>query len=267
MSWKASLPYVVLALVAGAAWLGYAHGSEIMRRIRFGTDFTPEVRAALAKADEAAKEAQVHAASALRNQALAREAAQGARAAAEKARNHVAGYASQSPIQLRGATVYTYEGQIDRANSPDGLQIVRFADGSVYEGAWKQGLPEGYGIMTYSGQRVHAGQWKAGVNLGDGITLSNGLSWEGQLMEGDDLASVYWGVLTCDASETCHTRAGAFKLAAGAAFGLDGPGVVVMKDGRQLKGIWKNGVQEGYGAVLDAKGGMLEQGNFHNGQL
>jgi hypothetical protein len=261
------LPFAFLALIIGTAWLGYAHGLEIWRRIRFGAGLSPEVRAIVEKADEAARQAEIHASAARGNLALANEAAAGARDAAAKAEQGVKGYGMQAPLKDQGRAKFAYVGQVGNKGVPEGLEVVNFDDGSRYEGGWKDGVPEGYGVMTYSGQRVHAGQWKGGVNLGDGSTVASGLSWEGQLMEESGLGGIYWGVLTCSAGETCRTRAGAFKLAPGADFSLDGPGVVVMKDGRQLKGMWKNGVREGYGAVLDEKGEMLEQGSYSNGVL
>jgi hypothetical protein len=265
--WKSLLPYGVLALIIGVVWLGYAHGTEIMRFVRFGGSLTPEVKTAIAAADEAARQAQIHASAARRNQALADQAVAGARDASAKAEQGVKGYAMQAPLKDQGRAKFAYVGQVSSKGEPEGLEVVNFDDGSRYEGGWKAGVPEGYGVMTYAGPNVHAGEWKAGVNLGDGRTLANGLTWEGQLMETSDLSHTYWGMLTCSANEACRTRTGSFKLTAGAGFGLDGPGVVVMKDGRQLKGMWKNGELEGYGAVLDAKGVMLEQGKYQNGTL
>ena len=238
-----------------------------MRRLRFGTTLTPEVQAAILQADAAAKQGQAHASEALRNQALAREAVAGARDAVQKARAKVRGYASQAPQKQQGGTVFAYEGQTNRDGAPEGLEVVNFGGGNSYEGEWKGGVPEGYGIMTYSGGRVHAGKWEKGVNVGDGITTAGGLTWEGELFDTVNLKSVYWGVLFCDASEACLYRAGPFEISTGAGFNLNGSGVVMMRNGQQIKGFWKHGVQDGEGAQLDAKGGMQAQGNYRNGQL
>ncbi|HWY61790.1 MAG TPA: hypothetical protein VNW15_07810 [Rhizomicrobium sp.] len=267
LSWKYWVQFSVLALAVAAGWLEYEQGPELVRRFQFGTTPTPEVQAAMVQADAAAKQAEIHASRALRNQALAREAAAGARDAAQKARKGVRGYASQSPIKEQGATLYGYEGQVDRNGSPEGLQVVNFGEGASYEGGWKQGVPEGYGVMTYSGGRVHTGKWVHGVNVGDGITVTAGVSWEGELVGSGSLGGGYWGVLLCDAGEACQSQAGLFEITASGEFNLNGASVVAMRDGRQLKGIWQHGVRAGYGVVLDARGGMLEQGNYRNGRL
>ncbi len=257
----------IWALAVAAGWLEYEHGPEIARRLRFGAALTPQVQAAITQADAAARQAQAHASEALRNLAAARQAAAGARDAAQKAMMGVRGYASQSPINDHGVKLFGYEGQVNRNGGPEGFQVVNFGAGARYEGGWKQALPEGYGVMTYSGGRVHAGKWEHGVNVGDGITVTAGVTWEGELFGANSSDTSYWGVLMCDAAEACRYRAGQFEISSLGAIDLNGPGVVAMRDGRQLKGNWQHDVQEGYGAELDAKGSMLKQGNYHNGQL
>jgi hypothetical protein len=121
--------------------------------------------------------------------------------------------------------------------------------------------------MTYSGGRIHSGLWEQGINVSEGITVTGGVTWQGQLPGSGDTRTIFWGVLYCAASETCLNRAGSFEITAGGQFILQGPGVVMMRDGRQRKGNWRDDAQEGYGAMLDAKGGMLEQGNYRNGAL
>lgn len=267
ISWKESWQFLILALAIGAAWLLYAHGPEVVRLLRFGATPTPEVQAVIREADEAAKQAQAHAAEALRNQALAQEAAAGARDAVQKARTGLRGYKSQSSIRNQGETFFGYEGQVNENGSPEGLEVVRFDLDSRYEGDWKGGIPEGYGIMTYSGGRIHAGKWEHGVNVGDGITVTAGATWEGELIGSAPGRHGYRGVLLCAPSEACRSQAGFFEITAAGVFDLNGPGIVVMRDGRQLKSTWQHAVREGYGVVLDAKGGLLEQGNYRNGRL
>jgi hypothetical protein len=268
LSWKDFIfGLSVLAITVGGAWLEYAHGPELVRRLRFGATLRPEIRAVVAQAEANAKMAEAHAAEGERNLARAHEAALGARDAVEKARKHMPRYASQSPMTLRGETVFAYEGQISRNGSPEGLQVVMFDDGSRYEGGWKGGVPEGYGVMTYIGSRVHAGKWEQGVNAGDGVTVTRGVTWEGELLGSGELKSAYWGVLLCEASETCASRSGPFEIASGGEFNLNGPGIVTMRDGRRLTGTWQHGLRQGYGAVLDANGGMLEQGSYRNDLL
>jgi hypothetical protein len=263
MVWKVLQVLVVIA-IAGMSWLEYEHGDALARWIRFGSSLKPEVAAAIAQADAGAKEAQVHAGAARKNLALARDAQVKAEDAMAKARAGLHGYSRQSPRKEFGATVYGYEGQVDADGEPSGYEVVNMSEGARYEGGWKAG-EEGYGVETLSGGRVHAGQWEKGVNVGDGITVINGVTWQGELIGAGPAKAHYWGVLLCAADDTCLTRAGSFTLAGGA-IQLDGPGVVTMRDGSLLKGNWTRDVRQGLGADLDSHGGMLAQGNYHDGQ-
>ena len=257
----------VIALAAAAGWLAFAHGSELVRRARFGSVPTQGVAGVINQAEAAAGEAKAHAAQALRNQALAQDAAKAARDAAEKARQHVPGYASQAPMKQNGATVFAYEGQVAKSGVPEGLEVVNFGGGTVYEGGWKDDLPDGYGVVSFSGGRIHAGKWDKGVNVGQAVTITGDVTWQGDVPGGARNDPALWGVLLCAPDDICVSRSGPFEVAANGVFNLNGPAVVVMRDGRQIKAIWRHGVQQGYGAVLDAKGGLLEQGDYHNGQL
>ena len=257
----------LLVLLVAGGWLIYEHGSEISRRIRFGAELTPQVRASIAAADAEAGKAQAHAAEALRNRQLAQNAAAAARDAAQKSGAGVHGYASKVPFQERGATLYGYQGQVAPNGATQGLEVVNYGQDNKYEGEWKEGAPDGYGVMTNIGGRIHAGHWVAGTNVGDGFAVNSGMTWEGQLFGDGSSNNGYLGVLICEAGDICRSRAGHFEITSGGRINLDGPGVVVMRDGRLMKGLWSHGEQNGYGAILDAKGVMLEQGNYHNGQL
>jgi antitoxin component YwqK of YwqJK toxin-antitoxin module len=43
--------------------------------------------------------------------------------------------------------------------------------------------------------------------------------------------------------------------------------VVYRRDGNVRVGQWKNGIMNGYGALLDANGRILEQGQYVNDRL
>ena len=56
-------------------------------------------------------------------------------------------------------------------------------------------------------------------------------------------------MLLCAPDDICVSRAGPFEVAANGVLNLNGPAVVILRDGRQIKAIWSHGVQQGYGAV------------------
>jgi hypothetical protein len=129
--WK-FLQFAFLVMAVGLAWVEYAHGPELLRWLRFGSALRPDVVAAIAQADAAARQARVHADGALRNQALADQAAAKAREAMAKAARHLAGYGAQSPMIVNGVRVFGYAGEVNRDGAQQGLEVVNFGDGSRY---------------------------------------------------------------------------------------------------------------------------------------
>ena len=57
-----------------------------------------------------------------------------------------------------------YEGQFIKGK-PDGKGIYKWADGTSYEGQWKDGMREGRGKMIYNDSTVN-GYWKEGKYIG-----------------------------------------------------------------------------------------------------
>jgi len=52
--------------------------------------------------------------------------------------------------------------------------IMKYANGDVYEGEWKNGKKEGQGVMTYANGNVYDGHWKNGKKEGEGIFYKQG---------------------------------------------------------------------------------------------
>jgi hypothetical protein len=119
--------------------------------------------------------------------------------------------------------------------------------------------------MSYGDGRVHAGKWTAGANIGDRVTANGGVTWQGEIFSSDK--NTLLGVIICAADEHCRDKVGSFVIGAGSVPTLSGPGVEHLKDGRTIKGNWKNDLQDGYGAELDAAGHIVEQGLYHEGSL
>ena len=66
-----------------------------------------------------------------------------------------------------------------------GIGKYTWADGSLYEGEWEDGLRHGQGIMTETDGRSYSGQWQRDKKHGYGIyKRPSGAVYEGQ-WEGD----------------------------------------------------------------------------------
>ena len=66
---------------------------------------------------------------------------------------------------------------------PQGVQI--YADGSKYEGEWREGLKHGEGIFTWNDGRSYVGEYKNDKKHGRGTyTWTNGCEYSGQWRNG-----------------------------------------------------------------------------------
>ena len=91
------------------------------------------------------------------------------------------------------------------------------------------------------------------------VTYANGARYAGGTRGGHRNGA---GVFTGTPSLPFRERAGEF-----AADQMSGYGVVYRNDGRVRLGQWKGGQAEGYGAVYDAKGKLVEQGQYSGDKL
>ena len=48
---------------------------------------------------------------------------------------------------------------------------MRYHNGNVYVGEWKQGLKDGFGSMTYENGSKYVGEWRNGKKHGQEITF------------------------------------------------------------------------------------------------
>ncbi|EOD21026.1 hypothetical protein EMIHUDRAFT_354984 [Emiliania huxleyi CCMP1516] len=104
-----------------------------------------------------------------------------------------------------------YEGDRDPTGQPEGSGKMRWADGGVYEGAWKAGLPEGYGTERYPDGGMYEGQWKAGKEEGLGTRRhANGDVYRAVFREGQPVEGVKW---SADGQEAWQLREGGEVLA------------------------------------------------------
>ena len=106
------------------------------------------------------------------------------------------------------ACVLFVPGLCGAQNIKDGYGKRTLADGSVYEGQFKDGDFEGKGTLTYPNGQQYTGEFKFGLFDGEGVLVySDGSKYEGQFREG----------------------------------ALNGQGTITYADGTQYKGSFKDG--------------------------
>ena len=87
--------------------------------------------------------------------------------------------------QMHGRGVYRYaDGTVYEGDFKDGKKhgrgVYRFANGSVYEGDWKDGKEHGQGVCRYADGAVYEGNWKDSNMYGRGVLrYANGVMYEG----------------------------------------------------------------------------------------
>lgn len=115
-----------------------------------------------------------------------------------------------------------------------GKALVRFSDGTIFEGDIKAASPKlsGSGKLTYPNGDFYAGTLADGKREGKGIWVINGVG-------------IYEGEFSCDLAH--------------------GQGVFTWGDGLKYSGSWKNGVQHGNGVEMGGEGGEKE-GEWDNGR-
>jgi len=101
----------------------------------------------------------------------------------KRKRRFGAGLASER-YRIRRNSLGTYYGEI-KYEKKHGLGLMRYNDGSVYEGMWKDGFQDGYGKFTFTNGSVYEGEWKDGFQDGYGkFTYGQGDN-KGDVYEGE----------------------------------------------------------------------------------
>ena len=112
----------------------------------------------------------------------------------------------------------------------NGYGKMTYADSTVYEGDWKQGLWDGNGDLFYPDGDFYSGEFKEHEFSGYGTYIySDGAKYEG-----------YW-------------ENGMFN----------GNGTMSYADGSIYAGEWKDDRKHGLGVLYDSRTGMLLKGNFY----
>ena len=89
----------------------------------------------------------------------------------------------------------TYTGETNERGEPHGQGVFEYADGSRYEGQFKDGKVHGHGVWEYAGGDCYEGQHKDGLPHGRSILVESGgdrftTLWEnGKLVNMEELQS------------------------------------------------------------------------------
>eukprot|EP00694_Reclinomonas_americana_P006469 EC796732.1.p1 GENE.EC796732.1~~EC796732.1.p1 ORF type:complete len:133 (+),score=9.92 EC796732.1:47-445(+) len=65
-----------------------------------------------------------------------------------------------------------YDGVIDDTGKRFGYGVMKWSNGMVYSGGWKEDLPDGIGTCQFPDGSRYEGQWKAGLFHGKGHYVS-----------------------------------------------------------------------------------------------
>ena len=77
-------------------------------------------------------------------------------------------------------------GRYDQLDNKQGQFIIKYSNGDVYEGNWKDDFKHGYGKMTWADGAVYEGNYKEGVKHGYGkMTWADGDVYEGNWYKGE----------------------------------------------------------------------------------
>lgn len=127
-----------------------------------------------------------------------------------------------------------YDGEWNIAtNQRDGMGVQIWADGSKYEGFWRNGKANGRGRLIHADGDVYEGEWKDDKSHGYGVYLhSDGAQYQGEWIEDKQ----------------------------------EGYGVEVWPDNAKYEGTYKDGMKEGKGVFTWADGSKYT-GDFHNNNI
>lgn len=81
-------------------------------------------------------------------------------------------YTYENPIRAKGKKhrdTYTYIGQVDRHQQPEGIGRMMWVDNSMYEGYFKEGLEHGYGRFIQKNGTYYIGMFFKGKKDGKAI--------------------------------------------------------------------------------------------------
>lgn len=127
----------------------------------------------------------------------------------------------------------TYIGALNILGKPNGRGVMRFNDGSIYDGEWQNSVMTGIGTCTFSdGISEYRGEWKNGNPDGHGcFNYPNGDTYDGSWRNGE----------------------------------MNGLGIYMYLNSEVYDGKWKHNKQHGYGKFIH-RGGNIFNGQWRQGK-
>ena len=141
--------------------------------------------------------------------------------------------------------------QSEMTSVPD---TIFFDDGSLYIGEIADSLFNGYGKMIYADSTVYQGEWENGMWHGQGeLFYPDGDCYMGEFSEHE--FNGYGTYIYADSSRyEGYWKDGLFN----------GAGTMEYSNGSTYTGLWENDRKEGIGIFYDADQDILYKGYFHN---
>lgn len=97
-------------------------------------------------------------------------------------RDYVSPYNTEKAKYMGPLSVVNYEGPKNGENQMHGQGKVLFANGSTYEGSFKNDMLDGYGVLTDTTTgNVYTGEFKDDMRHGKGFFRYSGCTYEGKV--------------------------------------------------------------------------------------
>lgn len=173
-----------------------------------------------------------------------------------------ANFSSEGLIFLENFTLgedsYTGFLKKDKTYQPQGLGMLIYKDGSVYEGEWHEGKRHGHGRLVSTNGSSYVGEWRCDKSSGYGVFASQqGYKYEGDWLE-----------------EAQHGKGMETWQSSGARFVGDylnskkhGKGRFEWADGSYYEGDFLEGIFHGFGEYHFPDQQKTYFGEFRNGQV
>jgi len=170
-----------------------------------------------------------------------------------------------------GEMLSEYDGERNAAGEEEGRGTMRYGDGTIYEGEWKDGQTEGHGVYRCPDGDVYDGEFKAGERNGRGtMRYSDSAVYEGEWKADDrhgrgtmryadgDVYEGEWKENTFGGHGTLREADGDMYEGEWKADDRHGRGMQRYADGDVYEGEWKEDKFGGHGTLREADGDVYE---------
>ncbi len=178
-------------------------------------------------------------------------------------------------VSAFGAAGKPVKGMCSKGDCKNGKGTMKFDNGNVYEGSWKNGVAEGKGTLTLAQGRIFKGNFENGVLKKGEMIISKKMKYKGDfnaMLQPHGKGKADYGdgsQYSGDFMNGYPEGTGTFSFSNGDKYEgqfkggkFNGKGVYkTKKEGKVLDCTWVNGKCEGKG-TMTAKGGIKYEGSF-----